>query len=65
MFSQEIQTMGPIFLRIPAKVQFRFKENEFEDKDEIIYLNFVAPDDDDDLGGLFKEAHEKAMASIL
>ena len=56
--------MGPIFLRIPANQQFKFKENEFEDKDEIIYLSFIPPDDDDDIGGLFKDAHTDAKASI-
>ena len=56
--------MAPIFLRIPAKEKFRFKENELEDKDEIIYLSFVAPDDDDDVGGLFRDSHEDAKASI-
>jgi len=56
--------MGPIFLRIPANKKFKFKENEFEYKNEIIYLSFTAPDDDDDVGGLFKESHIKANASI-
>ena len=56
--------MGPIFLRIAANTLFKFKENEFEDKDELIYLSFMLPDDDDDVGGLFKQAHTEAKASL-
>ena len=50
--------MGPIFLRIPANVKFWDQENEFEASDEIIYLSFIVPDDDNDVGGFLKDSYQ-------
>ena len=63
VFSQEIQALSPIFLRIDPK-NFEYNGNTLESNEDIIFLSFLEPDDDDDVEGLFETAHRDCFQAI-
>ena len=63
VFSQEIQALSPIFLRIDPK-NFQYNGNTLESNEDIIFLSFLEPDDDDDVEGLFNTAHRDCFQAI-
>ena len=43
---------------------FVYNNYQLESSDEIIFMSFLDPDDEDDIEGLFNEAHRKRYYAI-